>query len=380
MWDLHNNEHLIQVISLYLIAYLIYFLTFKYLNFEKLNFKKIFLAAVFIYIFFLPIPYLTSDDLFSYIFTGRVFSVWEENPYLAPYDDFQHDPYYSQLKTVWSVHVPYYGPLFILISGIINFVGQNSLGFLIYLFKFIFILFNLLSIYLVYKISKNLKSVFLFGFNPLIIFELSGNTHSESLIILLLLLSIYQLKKPLVGFSSFLLSGLIKYYTFIFMPLYLIIFLKKGRSIFLAGVWGIVLMSLIFLPFLNAGGVIFNNLSEFYCGKFNYPSVGIFLGERIFNSYNFSFQINTLIFLLALLLISIKFWFRKFELKIFIFYMGIIYFIFILTKLSLVLGWYLTPLVAISSLLINYREYKKYATLGIIFVSFYSLIIYYAVR
>ena len=60
--------------------------------------------------------------------------------------------------------------------------------------------------------------------------------------------------------------------------------------------------------------------------------------------------------------------------------MGIIYFIFILTKLSLVLGWYLTPLVAISSLLINYREYKKYATLGIIFVSFYSLIIYYAVR
>ena len=73
MWDLHNNEHLIQVISLYLIAYLIYFLTFKYLNFEKLNFKKIFLAAVFIYIFFLPIPYLTSDDLFSYIFTGRVF-------------------------------------------------------------------------------------------------------------------------------------------------------------------------------------------------------------------------------------------------------------------------------------------------------------------
>ena len=139
-------------------------------------------------------------------------------------------------------------------------------------------------------------------------------------------------------------------------------------------------MSLIFLPFLNAGGVIFNNLSEFYGGKFNYPSVGIFLGERIFNSYNFSFQINTLIFLLALLLISIKFWFRKFELKIFIFYMGIIYFIFILTKLSLVLGWYLTPLVAISSLLINYREYKKYATLGIIFVSFYSLIIYYAVR
>lgn len=381
MWDLHNNEHLTQVIFLLSISYLVYFFVFKFINFDRLNFKKVFLTAIFLHIFFLPIPYLTSNDLFSYIFEGRVFLVWGANPYLTPFDNFSFDPLYFKLRTVWSSQTVLYGPILIFISGFVNFLGQNNFLVLTYLMKFLFILANLISIYLIYKISKNIKALYLYAFNPLVIFELSGNSHTESFIVLTLLLSIYFLKKPIKSFVCLIISGLFKYYTFVFLPLYFVYLIKKNvKSIILAFSIGILVAVLSFLPFFNAGIYIFDYLLEFINAKFNYPSIGIFIGEKIFNSYIFSFQLNTLIFLLSLFVISIKFWFRKTELKVFIFYMWIIYFIFVLTKLSLVLSWYLTPLVALSSLLIVYKEYRKYALASIVFLSFYSLIIYYAVR
>src|SRR5439155_13958615 len=89
------------VISLALL-FIIFFFSFFHLNFEKIRFKTIFLTVCLFNLTFLFIRFLSSNDLYSYIFTGRVFSIFGQNPYITPYSYLAFDPLYPKLETIWA--------------------------------------------------------------------------------------------------------------------------------------------------------------------------------------------------------------------------------------------------------------------------------------
>ena len=378
--DLHNNQHLFWVLTSLSILFIVYFLAYRYINWPKIQIKSLFLIIITLHLTFLLIPFLSSNDLYSYIFSTRINGLFGQNPYFTIYDSFPHDPLFHDLWTIWATQRTLYGPLFLHIGGLINYLGQNNLLFLSLSFKSLFIAANFASILLVYKITQNKKAVFLFGANPLVIFELSGNSHTESLTLFFLLLSFYFYVRPVVGFLGLLASVLVKYYSLIFMPFYLVKLKMAGlRPLLLALTFGVVMVVAMYYPFWQ-GPQNFDYLLSYYNGQYTSHSLFIYLGEAIFGSYRLSFQVNTIIFFLVTIGLIYKFWTGKKTIQELIFGCMLLYWTYLLTKSSLILSWYLIMLILLGSLCINWKQYQRYGLAAILFTSIYSLLIYYFVR
>ncbi len=380
--DLHTSFYLSLVIFSLFILFCIYFYFYFFSDWRKITYKQIIFVILLFNFTFLFVPFLTSNDLHSYIFQTRIWPIFGKNPYLVPYDSFPYDSFYTSIKTIWSSQTVLQGPLFLVIGGLINLIGKNNLSLITFLFKFILISANVFGAHLIYLITKNKKAVFLYGLNPLVVFELAGNVHIDSLLTLFFLTSLFLVRKKLLGsFVPLIASILIKYSTIIFLPFEIVyLFKKKGFKFFLMAMGlGFLFGIIVYLPFWK-GPEIFNYLMAYYNGRYISPSLGIAFGQIIFGSYPISFHLNTLIFIFVFCILFLKFLLSKSKFDTLIFYLFILYLVYLLTKLSLVLAWDLTPLIALSSLCVALKKYRNYAVLSTFFVGIYSLLIYYFVR
>lgn len=378
--DLHNDLQLQLVIASLALLFLGYLFTYLFTDWEKVDIRILLFVIFLGHLTFLAIPFISSSDLYSYIFSGRLLPHFGANPYLTTYDTFQGDNLYNNIRTIWSSHTTLYGPLFLLLGGLVNIIGGNNLGLIILIFKSLLIGANLISTLLIYSLSKSEKATFLYGLNPLVVFELAGNSHNESVLILFLLVSLFFISRPVIGFGSLTASFLVKYSTLILVPFYLIYIKSKGLKVVAASIcFGLALAVITYIPFW--GGLdIFNYLISYYNGEYISPSLGIFLGQTLLGSYRLSFQINTIVFLLTAGILVVRFWFSERSFKKVVFYSFLIYWAYVATKLSLVLTWYLIPLVALGSLCVSWREYRRFGEAGVLFTGIYSLFLYYFVR
>lgn len=361
--------------------YLVYFFLYFRFPWDIISIKTILIVVSIIHVLFLSVPFISSNDLHSYVFGTRIFVRFGENPYLKPYEAFPQDEFYGKINTIWSSQTILYGPLFLLIGGVINNLGMNNVSLTVFLFKLLLVGVNIINALLIYKITKSTKASFLYGLNPIVIFELAGNTHTESLLIFFLLCSFLFIKKrPITGAVNLIASFLIKYSTVIFVPLVFLYVLKKSSwKIFLISLlFGVLITIVVYMPFWQPH--IFDYLTAYYNGQYTSPALGIAVGQQLLGSYRTSFQINTILFLLFSGLIFMKFLFSKASFKKLIFYCFLLYFVYLITKLSLVLVWYTTPLLALASICACWKKYKNYALASIVFVSIYSLGLYIVVR
>lgn len=379
--DLHNDKDMALVVISLTILFIGYFLTLTFTKWNKVSFRQVFIPVVALNVAFLFVPFLSSNDLYSYIFSGRVYHIWGENPYLVPYSSFPNDPLYKSLETVWAKHTVLYGPAFLYVSGYLNLLLQDNFLLLTGAFKGLFLLANILIAFLIYKITNSKKSVYLYSLNPLVIYELSGNIHTESLLLLFLAFSFYLLyKRPVLSFSVFTFSVLVKYYSALFAPLYLIYLKKKSmRQLLIALTVGALISVLLYLPFWT-GFEIFDYLMSYYNGIYPSPSLGIYFGEVLLESYHTSFQINTIIFFVLTGILIFRFWKSEATFKEFIFSTILFYLVYILFKLSLVMVWYLIPIIFIASLTDKWKEYNKFVFILLLLVSTYALSLYYFLR
>jgi len=188
-----------------------------------------FLLFNFTLFFFHPV---ISNDIYIYISQGRLISHGQINPYFHPYADFQNDPLFGQINTPWANnHTSVYGPIFLLVSTLITWLGGNSFIITLFLFKAAFIILNIACAYLVLKISADIKMFFLYAWNPLILFEFAANGHNDVITIFFVLISILFLFKNkeknqkyfLLSYFFLLLSVLIKYITLPLLPIFIIV-------------------------------------------------------------------------------------------------------------------------------------------------------------
>ena len=138
-------------------------------------------------------PMLFSDDVFTYIFSGRIFTIYHANPFNTAPLQFPADPY---LRWVVAGHdAPnLYGPLWYYVSSLlVNIGGNNQLGTLL-LFKGLAVLSHVINVVLVWSIldhiapKRRVLGTLLYAWNPLILIELAGSGHSEGVLLFLLFL------------------------------------------------------------------------------------------------------------------------------------------------------------------------------------------------
>ncbi len=202
----------------------------------------------------------TAADVFDYMMHTRVLTHYGANPLTTSASFFPDDPFYPY--AVWVEMPSVYGPLWMIISILPGILGGDDLLASILAFKVTAIFFYLLSallIYIVLRVSRPqvaLRGVFLFAWNPLVIWETAGNAHNDvamvSFVLLALLLVARQ--KPGAALPSLAASTAVKYAGGLLGPLILMHGFRDGiRSRWpslLAGCIGAVLViSLLYLPF-----------------------------------------------------------------------------------------------------------------------------------
>lgn len=163
-----------------------------------------------------------SSDVYYYIASGRLDARYHINVFEENFKDEQakhmDDKIIASSPACDQKFI--YGAVW---ASICKFVGSLPTTMVItnlYAFKILNIIVHLLNCYLIYKISKNKKYVFMYGLNPLVLFEGIMNCHNDIYLVTFILLAVYLKKQEKRGLAviSLALGTLIKYVPVILLP------------------------------------------------------------------------------------------------------------------------------------------------------------------
>ncbi len=253
----------------------------------KLSKKSLFiLSIIFRLIFLFSIPNL-SQDFYRFIWDGRM--IFEGlNPYLSLPETFitqqnypvnQAKELYNGMGNLNGSHYTNYPPvnqLCFLLAAL--FSSNNILGSVIVMrILIVFADIGIIQIgsKLLTKLNLNPKNIFLYGLNPFIIIELTGNLHFEPVMLFFLVWALYILHQKRWIFSAILLALSIstKLIPLFFLPLFFQWFMHKKSSFSLSKLllfYCLIIITtiILFLPFysnelvsnyMNSVGLWFKN-------------------------------------------------------------------------------------------------------------------------
>ena len=207
----------------------------------------IILFSILFQVTLLPGAPVLDDDIFRYIWDGRVLAEGI-NPYrYAPADislkPLRDDLIYPEINYNYIPTI--YPPFSQVIFYIAYLVGPNS----IILMKSIITLFNILVVWLIVRILEHLgmrkEMVFVYAWNPMMLKEVSNSGHIEPVMMAFVLLSVYLIlkKRVLLSGVSLALAILSKVFPLFLLPLF-------ARRIGLKGMVMVVAVGgFFYLPF-----------------------------------------------------------------------------------------------------------------------------------
>ena len=353
--------------------------------------------AIFFNLILIPVWPFASSDLFTYIFQARILSKYQLSPYLFTYVNFPQDAFFWALKNRYIYTTSVYGPIFILVSTLLTYLGGDNLFLTIYLFKILFLFVNVFNSVLIFKITKSEIATFLYSWNPLVLFEFGVNSHNEVIMISFVLLSfLFLFKKTnvinyILSIIFYLFSILTKYITLVILPFYFFYyaneFSKQGKLLKYLSTFvviGLVMFIFIYLiqpywfevfikifkPFHYQGvmftsslGIIVISFTLFLFGVGNYYGWGLVLSKFLF------FIICFFLFAKILMKKDLKTRGRLLD------YSVLVIGIFLLMYFDWWFSWYLTTFIALLSLYIGVVKKFQYR-LYIYLTTFYGIIFY----
>lgn len=243
-------------------------------------------------------PALFSDDVFTYMFSGRLLTIYHVDPLNNAPIQFPLDPY-LQWVVSGRFTANFYGPLWLYIaSGLVSIGGRPIVT--LFLFKGVAILTHLVNCMLVWGIltrlapTRRLPGTLLYAWNPLAIIELAGSGHSEGLLLSILLLAtlIYmQGKGRWHEIAVLVLLGLaisMNLVVLLFAPLFTWFIVRAERDGYRA-FWGFCWRTLVgqglviplFLPLWRGPSTFFSITSAIDVTNFSHSLVGLIEGPLV---------------------------------------------------------------------------------------------------
>lgn len=169
---------------------------------------------------------LNSRDLFHYIMEGRVLSQYGGNPFVSAPAAFPNDPLIQFSN--WKSYPAPYGPLWVLLAAAVTLVAQNSLFANVVLFKLISLIGYLATAALIWRVRRAnqtpaLAPTVLWLWHPLVLLELVGNGHNDTLMLAFLACAFYcqVTGRPRAALLAVAVAALMKYTALPFLPLLL---------------------------------------------------------------------------------------------------------------------------------------------------------------
>lgn len=245
-----NYRFLVTAIyTAFVVLFFAFYLSFfkKEMSFPQV--KKFILVSLLCLV--ISYPAIFSFDIFNYMATSKVTYFYKENPYIVMPNEFTNDS--TLIFTRATNKVALYGPTWIIVSGIPFILGLNIFLLQLLLTKLLIAFFYPITSFILYKLSKSIKSLIFFALNPLVLVETFVSAHNDIVMMFLALSSFYLLKKKKIFFSLVLLtlSIFVKFATIALMPLFIFVLWKyiKKKEVEWNKIWlySAILMFLVVL-------------------------------------------------------------------------------------------------------------------------------------
>lgn len=136
-----------------------------------------------------------AADVFDQIFRARLLAHYHLNPFTTLPGNIEGDP--LQAYVAWKGDPSPYGPVWELLAGGVSLLGGSNLWRNLVLFKLLVMVAYGINIALTYGILRvvrpdwALRGALFFAWNPLVIFEVAGNGHNDSIVVTFLLAAVY---------------------------------------------------------------------------------------------------------------------------------------------------------------------------------------------
>jgi hypothetical protein len=190
------------------------------------------------------LPGFFSTDILSYVMYGRVAAVYGGNPYLQLPADYPGDAFVSWVFPFWRDAPTVYGPAWTDFGWVLAKLTANWSNFdQVLTYKLTLGVMELLTLALVWWLlgrtrpddgsrRARLIAFGMFAWNPLVLFDLVGNAHNDTAMVLLMLLglSLAAGERPLTGAVAMVLGALVKYTSAIAMLFWAVAWAAQGMA------------------------------------------------------------------------------------------------------------------------------------------------------
>ena len=242
---INTNINKIFSTIIYLIIFIAMMITYFYIIKKQEIFKDIkevlkYITIISI-IFVIILPW-TSSDIFYYMGVGELDSVYKQNPYYVTIKQYYNDNFEKindtilekSASNVWADTTVVYGSIAQIIFKICSFISMKNVDICLFAFKLLNLIVHIANCYLIYKISKRVLFVKIYGLNPFILFEFIANVHNDIFLIFFIILSIYYITQKRNIYLSILFLAMatgIKYFTILLLPIVILYYFKEEKRL-----------------------------------------------------------------------------------------------------------------------------------------------------
>ncbi|MEK7450754.1 MAG: hypothetical protein AAB662_02330 [Patescibacteria group bacterium] len=223
-------------VAIILLLYIFYFFFLTKAYSHKISKRQIWFLITSVSIILAFSYNAFSYDLFNYIFDAKIITYYHQSPYIHKALDYLGDPMLSFMH--WTHRAYPYGPIWLLLTVPLSFLGFKIFLLTFFLFKFLMAISFIGTVFFIGKILKKISpqyelfGVVFFAFNPLVIIESLVSAHNDIVMMFLAMLSIYLFMSNKYARSLLLLvlSIGIKFATALIIPVLVFWYLFRKHS------------------------------------------------------------------------------------------------------------------------------------------------------
>lgn len=243
-------------IGIFAFLFGMYFWTMNLVSKGKISQKKLWLSIFAISVILVFSYNAFSYDLFNYIFDAKIITFYHQNPYIHKALDFPTDPMLSFMH--WTHRTYPYGPLWLVLTVPLSFIGNHIFIVTFYLFKLLIASFFILTVWSIGKIGKalNFTNVMLpvaaFAFNPFVLSESLVSSHNDIVMMGIAMYATYLLlrRENFKGSILYILSAGVKFATALTLIVFFVLLGFKKTKYFI-GVSIVVMIGAVILATLR---------------------------------------------------------------------------------------------------------------------------------
>ena len=190
-------------------------------------------AVLHLLVLFAPLP--QSQDLYQYLFYGRMQAVHHANPFVVNPSTFWADPWFPWIR--WNAQASVYGPAWILLSFGVSKVAGSSLAVAFVNLKVIILAMDATVVWLLYRLAADRPdpegsagwSVLAYAWNPLVLITVPLAGSADVAVVAAFLGAMLARRRGRTGIATVLLTlaSLVKVYAVIGLILHLVLVLRE---------------------------------------------------------------------------------------------------------------------------------------------------------